>query len=74
MPAAASGLSGASRSADWKALTASEDRATSAVREGDRARYYWIYPNFMINSYRGVMDTNLVLPLGVDRMEVVFDF
>ena len=28
----------------------------------------------MINWYEGVMDTNLVLPLGVDRTEVIFDF
>ena len=28
----------------------------------------------MINAYEGVMDTNLVLPLGVDRCAVVFDF
>jgi choline monooxygenase len=47
---------------------------TGAVRKGDRALYYWIYPNFMINWYDGVMDTNLVIPRGVDRTEVVFDF
>ena len=47
---------------------------TGAVRKGDRALYYWIYPNFMINWYDGVMDTNLVVPRGVDQTEVVFDF
>ncbi len=47
---------------------------TGAVRQGDRALYYWIYPNFMINWYAGVMDTNLVIPRGVDKTEVVFDF
>ncbi len=47
---------------------------TGAVRRGERALYYWIYPNFMLNWYEGVMDTNLVLPLGVDQTEVVFDF
>ena len=46
----------------------------SSVRKGERARYYWIYPNFMINCYEGVMDTNLVRPLAVDRTEVFFDF
>ena len=48
--------------------------ATSAVRKGEQAFYYWIYPNFMINCYAEVMDTHLVLPLGVDRCEVIFDF
>jgi choline monooxygenase len=47
---------------------------TGAVRGGQRALYYWIYPNFMINWYEGVMDTNLVLPLAVNRTEVIFDF
>jgi choline monooxygenase len=28
----------------------------------------------MLNLYQGVMDTNLVLPLGPDRCRVVFDF
>ena len=47
---------------------------TGEVRKGERARYYWIYPNLMINWYQGVMDTNLVRPLAVDRTEVTFDF
>jgi choline monooxygenase len=45
----------------------------SATRQG-RAFYLWIYPNFMINAYEGVMDTNLVLPLAVDKCVVVFDY
>jgi len=56
-------------------MVASEvDAATSATRTGDRAWYFWQYPNFMINLYQGYMDTNLVLPEGVDRCTVIFDF
>jgi phenylpropionate dioxygenase-like ring-hydroxylating dioxygenase large terminal subunit len=50
------------------------DVQTAAVRKGKEAYYYWLYPNFMLNWYEGMMDTNLVLPLGVDRTLVVFDF
>lgn len=50
------------------------EEQTGAVRKGDRALYYWIYPNFMINWYEGVLDTNLVIPRGVDQTEVIFDF
>ena len=32
-------------------ITDSAEAQTAAVRQGDRARYYWIYPNFMINLY-----------------------
>ncbi len=46
----------------------------NAVRTGQRALYYWLYPNFMMNYYEGVLDTNLVRPLALDRTEVVFDF
>jgi choline monooxygenase len=45
-----------------------------AVRTGDAAYYWWVFPNFMANLYQGVMDTNLVLPLGPERCRVVFDF
>ncbi len=51
-----------------------EDAATAATRQGQRAYYYWLYPNFMINWYEGMMDTNLVIPTGVDRTVVIFDF
>ena len=47
---------------------------TGAVRTGDRALYYWIYPNLMINCYGGAMDTNLVIPRGIDKTDVIFDF
>jgi len=54
---------------------ASGDAAqVSATRKGDRAWYFWLYPNFMINVYEGVMDTNLVLPLGPGKCRVNFDF
>lgn len=56
-------------------MVSSEEHAEfAATRTGDRACYYWVYPNFMINIYQGVMDTNLVLPLGMDRCLVQFDF
>jgi choline monooxygenase len=45
----------------------------AATRQG-RAFYLWIYPNFMINAYEGVMDTNLVVPLAVDKCAVIFDY
>ena len=45
-------------------MVASKDTSVAQTRTGDRAYYYWLYPNFMINIYEGVMDTNLVLPLG----------
>lgn len=49
------------------------ESGVAATRQG-RAFYLWIYPNFMINAYEGVMDTNLVLPLAVDKCAVVFDY
>jgi choline monooxygenase len=50
------------------------DARTGAVRQGEHAFYYWIYPNFMINCYGRAMDTNLVIPRGVDKTDVIFDF
>ncbi len=50
------------------------DDQVGEVRSGQRALYYWLYPNFMINYYEGVLDTNLVRPLAVDHTEVIFDF
>jgi choline monooxygenase len=55
-------------------LRAGDDAAAAATRTGDRARYAWAFPNVMINLYAGVMDTNVVLPLGPERCRVLIDF
>ena len=59
----------------WSPLVSegAEERM-AALRQGERAFYYWIYPNFMINCYGRAMDTNLVIPRGVDKTDVIFDF
>ncbi|MGA8022672.1 MAG: aromatic ring-hydroxylating dioxygenase subunit alpha [Candidatus Acidiferrales bacterium] len=56
------------------AVDKSSEASAAATRKGDRAYYFWQYPNFMLNWYEGYLDTNLVLPLGVGRCEVIFDF
>jgi len=55
-------------------MASNEDALTGATRKGDRARYFWQYPNLMINCYEGYMDTNLTLPVGADHCRVIFDF
>jgi choline monooxygenase len=53
---------------------ASGSESVADVRASDEAQYWWIFPNFMLNLYADVMDTNIVLPLGPERCRVVFDF
>jgi choline monooxygenase len=55
-------------------MKTSDDPTLDKVRGGVNAYYWWVFPNLMVNVYQGVMDTNLVLPLGPDRCRVIFDF
>jgi choline monooxygenase len=55
-------------------VASSEDAATGNTRKGDRAWYFWQYPNLMINCYEGYMDTNYVIPVDAEHCEVIFDF
>lgn len=52
----------------------SEKSKENNDRLGRKAIYAFIYPNFMINRYGPWMDTNLVLPLGHNKCQVVFDY
>lgn len=52
----------------------SADAMVRKVRSGSQAMYWWIFPNLMINLYQGIMDINVVQPLGPDRCRVLFDF
>jgi len=38
------------------------------------AHYAFVYPNFMINRYGNIMDTNCAFPLSVDETLVQFDY
>jgi len=65
---------------DWTSVQSSPikpapgaEGSVRKVRSG-RAYYWWVFPNLMINLYQGIMDTNLVLPLGPERCKVIFDF
>ena len=44
------------------------------ARTGDKAYYFWVFPNVMFNFYEGYLDTNIVLPLGPDRCRVDYEF
>jgi len=55
-------------------VVSDEDAATANTRKGDRAWYFWQYPNLMINCYEGYMDTNCVIPVDADHCSVIFDF
>lgn len=55
-------------------IRSDQDAATGATRKGDRAWYFWQYPNLMINCYEGYMDTNYVVSLDADHCRVIFDF
>jgi choline monooxygenase len=59
---------------EWTSLQSSPlTTAAGPIRAG-RAQYWYVFPNLMLNLYDGVMDTNLVFPLGIDRCRVIFDF
>jgi choline monooxygenase len=40
----------------------------------DEVRYFWIYPNLMLNVYPDNFSTNLILPLGHGRTLTLFDW
>ncbi|HET8798301.1 MAG TPA: SRPBCC family protein [Thermoanaerobaculia bacterium] len=40
----------------------------------DEVRYFWIFPNLMLNVYPDNFSTNLILPLGPNRTATIFDW
>jgi choline monooxygenase len=49
-------------------------RVYAADAASPEARYYWLFPNVMLNCYQGQLQVNLVEPAGVDRCTVHFDW
>jgi choline monooxygenase len=56
------------------AAEADADRLYRPDAATDAAQYYWLFPNIMLNVYFGQLQTNVVLPRGVDRTTVVFEW
>ncbi|WP_430388955.1 aromatic ring-hydroxylating oxygenase subunit alpha [Dyella sp. 20L07] len=60
--------------AEWYSFQYSPLESASDLYGSGEALYYFIHPNTMLNILPGRLQTNRVLPLGVDRCRVVFDF
>jgi choline monooxygenase len=56
------------------AAGAGAGRVYAADADTPEARYYWLFPNVMLNCYQGVLQVNVVEPTGVDRCLVHFDW
>jgi choline monooxygenase len=50
------------------------ERAYAPEFEGEQALYYWVFPNLMLNIYKGQLQTNLVLPVAPGRCVVRFEW
>ncbi len=49
-------------------------RVYTQLTGDDKALYYWLFPNFMINIYMGLLQINIVLPVSVDQTIVRFEW
>jgi choline monooxygenase len=59
--------------APWSALQWSPLESDPSLYGGGDALYWWLWPNTMLNLLPGRLQTNRVVPLGVDRCRVEFD-
>lgn len=59
--------------ARWHSLQWSPLESTPGLYGDGEALYYWLWPNTMLNILPGRLQTNRVVPLGVDRCRVEFD-
>jgi choline monooxygenase len=51
------------------------DRRYMRSPEGETdALYYWLFPNTMVNLYPDNVQTNVIIPLGVDRTLTIFEW
>src|SRR5262249_34218506 len=60
--------------AEWHSLQHSPLESSEGLYGNGEALYYFIWPNMMLNILPGRLQTNRVVPLGVDRCRVDFDY
>jgi choline monooxygenase len=50
------------------------ERVYAPEFEGEEAEYYWVFPNLMLNLYKGMLQTNVVMPIAPGRCVVRFEW
>jgi choline monooxygenase len=69
----------ARHSLQWSPIRAAENAGDQPRRYrqasgGERAEYYWVFPNWMLNCYPDNVSLNLVLPLGAEKCVAAFEW
>ncbi|MES2295534.1 MAG: aromatic ring-hydroxylating dioxygenase subunit alpha [Pseudomonadota bacterium] len=59
---------------DWYSLQHSPLRNNDGIYGDGHAFYYFIYPNIMLNITPGRLQTNRIIPVGMERCIVEFDY
>lgn len=49
-------------------------RIFTGLQGDERAFYYWIFPNFMLNIYPGNVQINIIVPLSHDKTLTIFEW
>jgi choline monooxygenase len=49
-------------------------RRYTQLKGDERAFYYWLFPNFMVNLYPGNVQLNIIVPLGHDKTLTIFEW
>jgi choline monooxygenase len=52
----------------------SEGRRYITMEADAEALYYWIFPNFMLNIYLGMLQINVIVPISHDRTLTIFEW
>ncbi|MBL8177750.1 MAG: Rieske 2Fe-2S domain-containing protein [Bryobacterales bacterium] len=63
-----------SQYAPIRAAREGEKRQYDAPLADNRALYFWIFPNFMLNVYPDNLSSNIIVPLGHDRTLTIFEW
>jgi choline monooxygenase len=58
----------------WFSIQHAPLRRPQRIRGEDDVRYFWLFPNLMLNVYADNFSTNLILPLGPDRTVTIFEW